>query len=90
MDVRIGITSEGHAAGLATAIPRPLLLVGDVGRGMTTTARYSARWWLVKTVRHAHLDCPTGTVLGGPDAPGQMDFRCRRWQAPAAWSGVAR
>lgn len=44
MDVRIG-TSDGQAAGLDTASPRQFLLVGDVGRGKTTTARHRARWW---------------------------------------------
>jgi len=33
----------------------PLLLVGDVGRGKTTTARYLARWWLANTSRHVHV-----------------------------------
>lgn len=55
MRVRIGTTLDGHAAGFDTSRARPLLLVGDVGRGKTTTARYLARWWLADTGRHAHV-----------------------------------
>lgn len=55
MDVRIGTTLDGQVAGFDTSSRRPLLLVGDVGRGKTTTARYLARWWLADTVRHAHV-----------------------------------
>ena len=55
MEVPIGITVEGKLAGFDTASPRPLLLVGDVGRGKTTIARYLTRWWLANTVRHAHV-----------------------------------
>ena len=53
MDVRIGTTVDGQAAGFDTSSARPLLLVGDVGRGKTTTARYLTRWWLANTRRHA-------------------------------------
>jgi hypothetical protein len=55
MDVRIGTTLDGQAAGFDTSSARPLLLVGDVGRGKTTTARYLTRWWLANTRRHAHV-----------------------------------
>ena len=55
MDVRIGTTVDGQAAGFDTRSARPLLLVGDVGRGKTTTARYLTRWWLANTRRHAHV-----------------------------------
>lgn len=55
MDVRIGTTLDGQAAGFDTSSTRPLLLVGDVGRGKTTIARYLARWWLANTARHAHV-----------------------------------
>src|SRR4051794_6848112 len=55
MDVRIGITTDGQAAGFDTSSARPLLLVADVGRGKTTTARYITRRWLANTRRHAHV-----------------------------------
>jgi hypothetical protein len=55
MDVRIGTALNGEAVGLDTSSTRPLLLVGDAGRGKTTIARYLARWWLANTARHAHL-----------------------------------
>lgn len=55
MEVRIGTTLDGQAAGFDTSSSRPLLLVGDVGRGKTTTARYLTRWWLASTRRHAHV-----------------------------------
>ncbi|MDR7254970.1 hypothetical protein J2X46_003972 [Nocardioides sp. BE266] len=55
MDVRIGTTLDGQAAGFDTHSARPLLLVGDVGRGKTTTGRYLARWWLASTRRHVHV-----------------------------------
>ena len=55
MDVRIGTTLDGQVAGFDTTSARPLLLVGDVGRGKTTTARYLTRWWLANTRRHAHV-----------------------------------
>jgi hypothetical protein len=55
MEVRIGTTLDGYPAGFDTSSPRPLLLVGDVGRGKTTIARYLARWWLANTSRHAHV-----------------------------------
>jgi len=55
MDVRIGATLHGQAAGFDTSSAWPLLLVGDVGRGKTTIARYLTRWWLANTARHAHL-----------------------------------
>jgi len=59
MDVRIGATLDGHPAGFDTHSSRPLLLVGDVGRGKTTTARYLARWWLASTRRHVHVYAQT-------------------------------
>ena len=55
MEVRIGTTLEGQATGFDTHRAGPLLLVGDVGRGKTTTARYLTRWWLANTARHAHV-----------------------------------
>lgn len=55
MDVRIGTTPDGQGTGFNTRSPSPLLLVGDVGRGKTTTARYLTRWWLADTTRHAHV-----------------------------------
>jgi hypothetical protein len=55
MDVRIGTTLDGQAARFDISTPRTLLLVGDVGRGKTTTARYLTRWWLANTARHAHV-----------------------------------
>jgi hypothetical protein len=59
MDVRIGTTLDGQAAGFDTHRSRPLLLVGDVGRGKTTTARYLVRWWLASTRRHVHVYAET-------------------------------
>ena len=70
MEVRIGTTLEGRPAGYDTASTRPLLLVGDVGRGKTTTARYIARWWLANTTHHAHV------FAASPDEWG--DLRCHR------------
>lgn len=55
MDVRIGTTLDGRAAGFDTSSGDPLLLVGDYGRGKTTVARYLTRWWLANTHRHAHV-----------------------------------
>ena len=55
MDVRIGTTVDGRAAGFDTTNARPLLLVGDSGRGKTTIARYLTRWWLANTSRHVHV-----------------------------------
>ena len=40
MDVRIGTTLDGRPAGFDTHSTRPLLLVGDVGRGKTTILRF--------------------------------------------------
>lgn len=68
MEVRIGTTLKGRPARYDTASSRPLLLVGDVGRGKTTTARYIARWWLANTTRHAHV------FTASPDEWG--DLRC--------------
>jgi hypothetical protein len=70
MDVRIGTTVDGKAAGFDTSSPRPLLLVGDVGRGKTTIARYLTRWWLANTVRHAHVFAQTPSEWA--------DLRCER------------
>jgi hypothetical protein len=68
MKVPIGTTVDGHVAGFDTRSARPLLLVGDVGRGKTTTARYLTRWWLANTWRHAHVYA---------NAPSQWaDLRC--------------
>ena len=55
MDLRIGMTLDGQPVGFDTSCARPLLLVGDVGCGKTTTARYVTRWWLANTRRHAHV-----------------------------------
>lgn len=69
MEVRIGITLDGRAAGFDTSSGRPLLLVGDVGRGKTTTARFLTRWWLANTRRHAHVYSETVSEWA--------DLRCR-------------
>ncbi len=55
MDVRIGTTPDGLAAGFDTSSGDSLLLVGDYGRGKTTVARYLTRWWLANTSRHVHV-----------------------------------
>ena len=55
MDVRIGTTPDGLAAGFDTSSGDSLLLVGDCGRGKTTVARYLTRWWLANTSRHVHV-----------------------------------
>lgn len=55
MDVRIGTTPDGLAAGFDTSSGDSLLLVGDHGRGKTTVARYLTRWWLANTSRHVHV-----------------------------------
>ena len=59
MDVRIGTSLDGQAATFDTSTARTLLLVGDVGRGKTTTARHLTRWWLANTARHAHVYAQT-------------------------------
>lgn len=58
MDVRFGSTLDGRAVGFDTSSTRPLLLLGDAGRGKTTLARYLTRWWLADTTRHAHIASP--------------------------------
>lgn len=77
MDVRIGTTPDGRAAGFDTSCARPLLLVGDVGRGKTTTARYLSRWWLADTRRHAHVysQAPSewADLRCRPEHPAQLD-----------------
>lgn len=59
MQVRLGITLDGHSAGFDTSSRRPLLLVGDGGCGKTTAARFLTRWWLADTGRHAHVYTPS-------------------------------
>ncbi len=66
MDVGIGTTLDGQAAGFDTSSARPLLLVGDVGREKTTTARYLTRWWLANTRRHAHVYAQAPSAVGRP------------------------
>lgn len=61
MDVRIGTTLAGRPAGFDTSSGRTLVLVGDVGRGKTTIARFLTRWWLASTPRHTHLYARTPT-----------------------------
>ena len=77
MEVRIGTTLDGRAAGFDTSGLRPLLLVGDVGRGKTTTARYLTRWWLANTRRHAHVytHAPSewADLGSAPGHPDQLD-----------------
>jgi hypothetical protein len=76
MDVRIGITPDGQAAGFDTSSARPLLLVGDLGRGKTTTARYITRWWLANTRRHAHVYAAPSEWADlpcKPEHPDQLD-----------------
>lgn len=68
MEVRIGTSLDGLAVGFDTSSSRPLLLVGDLGRGKTTIARYLVRWWLANTMRHAHVFA---------EAPSEWaDLRC--------------
>lgn len=77
MDVRIGTTLDGRGAGFDMNSPQPLLLVGDVGRGKTTTARYLTRWWLADTRRHAHVyaQAPSewADLCREPKHPDQLD-----------------
>ncbi|EON22182.1 hypothetical protein CF8_3949 [Nocardioides sp. CF8] len=74
MDVRIGTTLDGQAAGFDTRSACPLLLVGDVGRGKTTTARYLTRWWLANTARHAHVYAEAPSEWADlPDLPEHPD-----------------
>lgn len=74
MDVRIGTTPDGQATGFDTRIACPLLLVGDVGRGKTTTARYLTRWWLANTARHAHVYAQAPSEWADlPDLPEHPD-----------------
>ncbi|MEO5665289.1 MAG: ATP-binding protein [Nocardioides sp.] len=77
MDVRIGTTLDGQATGFDTRSACPLLLVGDVGRGKTTTARYLTRWWLASTARHAHVyaEAPSewADLCGKPEHPDQLE-----------------
>lgn len=88
MDVRIGITATGELVTFDTASTRPLLLVGDSGRGKTTICRYLTRWWLADTDRHAHVFTPASTEWA--------DLRCHRhhldewrhtWDAPGCVEG---
>lgn len=76
MDVRIGTTQDGRAAGFDTNSTRPLLLVGDFGRGKTTIARYLTRWWLASTSRHAHVYSATPgewvDLLDDPQYPDDL------------------
>lgn len=77
MDVRIGTTLDGQAVGFDTRSACPLLLVGDVGRGKTTTARYLTRWWLANTARHAHVYAQSPSEWADlpdlPEHPDQLD-----------------
>lgn len=76
MDVRIGTTLDGQSAGFDTSSARALLVVGDVGRGKTTIARYLTRWWLANTSRHAHVyaQAPTewSDLVCDPDYPDEL------------------
>lgn len=77
MDVRIGTTPDGQATRFDTRSACALLLVGDVGRGKTTTARYLTRWWLANTARHAHVYAPAPSewadLRGKPEHPDQLE-----------------
>jgi len=88
MDVRIGTTLDGQAAGFDTSSARPLLLVGDVGRGKTTIARYLTRWWLANTVRHAHVyaQAPSewADLACKPEHPDQLEQPVGRECRPRA------
>ena len=94
MDVRIGTTLDGQAAGFDTSSARPLLLVGDVGRGKTTTARYLTRWWLADTARHAHVYAAGTQRVGrpapaSPSTPTSCSSRVgRACRQEPAWSSV--
>jgi len=76
MDVRIGTTVDGQPAGFDTNSTRPLLLIGDVGRGKTTLARYLTRWWLADTGRHAHVFAQGPTewsdLVEAPECPDNL------------------
>lgn len=77
MDVRIGTTLDGRAAGFDTSSTRPLLLVGDEGSGKTTIARYLTRWWLASTHRHAHVFAQGGAPVEWADLhrnPDHLDY----------------
>ena len=88
MDVRIGTTVDGQAAGFDTSSARPLLLVSDVGRGKTTTARYLTRWWLANTRRHAHVYAQAPSEWADlrcePAHPDQLDEPVGRDCRPGA------
>ncbi|UUZ59556.1 hypothetical protein [Nocardioides sp. B-3] len=74
MDVRIGTTPDGQATGFDTRGACPLLLVSDVGRGKTTTARYLTRWWLANITRHAHVYAHAPSEWADlPDLPEHPD-----------------
>ena len=77
MEVRIGTTLGGTPVRFDISHAGPLLLVADVGRGKTTTARYLARWWLANTARHAHVFTPAphewADLRGTSAHPGQLD-----------------
>lgn len=80
MKVRIGITLDGLPAEYDTALNRPLLLLGDAGRGKTTMTRFVMRWWLADTNRH-------GLVV--TDRPGEWaDLHCE-CAAPAEVDKIA-
>lgn len=88
MDVRIGITLEGRAIGFDTRGTDPLVLVADVGRGKTTTARYLTRWWLASTARHAHVYAQAvgewAGLRGEPEHPDRIEHAVGRGCRPGS------
>jgi energy-coupling factor transporter ATP-binding protein EcfA2 len=76
---RVGITVEGRSATLTASQGATLVLLGDAGRGKTTTARHLTRRWLADTARHAHLDARSPTEWADLISDGRVICQRGDW-----------